>query len=231
MSPLTIMLVLVSPKMEKNSQVQIELQAMGFEVIRQNKQERYVAISATSVSIEEAVDFWHKPVFLGHPAEIIRVGFFDLECQSINGYLAVSDLGFGIMEAPTDPVHSRLFRFKVSLDHNGSLNKISRCFLGFESVKENDKNLFNRLLKICAYNFYQPEGVNFINRKKLGKIKRQYLLFLDRENRVPENLQSAVNFQKTEVIYHGWTVGHLKGAEEAWNNLVAQELSLQSCTK
>lgn len=188
------------------------------------KRERY-SLTLT-VPIEEASSYWCDPLFDGQHAEIIKVSFFEVKFDSINSYLGGS---FCLMADPSNPVHSRLFKFQIETDWSfmPSGTKLESCTVVFQKVKKEDKHLFERLLSICEQKFYSPGIINLLTRKNVGKAKRRYLLFLARENRVPYDLLGAVNFQVSEATRQKMTIGNLEDAEGIWNRLVEREKVLQ----
>lgn len=164
-----------------------------------------------------------EPQFVA--SAIISVTFTDVKCTQVCG-LSCGALEKVIMVNPDDPVHSRLFNFRLNVD----VRKRSRTItVSADYPHITPKNLepFLRVLNICFREFYQEKPVHFQGRKYIGQAKRRYVFWLKREGKLATSEEQLYKSFANCLAFRDKEVGLLRGADTTWRHLVATEKTLQ----
>lgn len=211
------------------------IQPTGPELKQGSKQRHRATWSVTLDKLEsEIIRIWGAPLFHGEienpHAEEIGVEFNDVLCKSVCG------IGMGaayrvIMTQPDNPIHSDLFQFRLNAN---LMNGRRSIMVSIDKPHINEQNLefFLRLLKICMKEFYrkgnkQHVGAYFNSRKGIGHAKRRYLLWLGAQGQLDAGTRALWgNYHALDIKYN-LTAGTYKGANSAWQRLIAVEQALQ----
>ena len=215
-------ITLVSGKREALSEEKEQLEGLGWEVRR--RRGRYY-VYRNIPGLEEIRYFWGQELFSGEPSmtERVTVTFTDVKCKSVASCLE-GEVGRVILVDPLDPIHSPLFPFVVNIKARSA---------GLITVKavygHLDLELFMRVLEICQREFYREGNVvHFSSRKYIGRAKRRYLLWLDREGRFPdEQTVTMADDCKLGMARRKEEIGKLRNARGIWEALVKTEQELQ----
>lgn len=159
------------------------------------------------------------------PAAIISVTFTDVKCTQVCG-LSCGALDKVIMVNPDDPVHSRLFNFRLNVD----VRKRSRTITvsaDYPHITPENLEPFLRVLDICIREFYQEKPVHFQGRKYIGTVKRRYLFWLKREGKLDTSEEWLYKAYANCPAFRDKEVGLLRNADSTWRHLVATEKTLQ----
>jgi len=156
--------------------------------------------------------------------EIVHVTFPTVTCSSVGSFIG-GHLGRVILIDPKDPIHSKLFHFELQVDiseRGGSIEvRTAQNHLNLD--------LFMRVLQICQREFYQKgEMVRFSSRKYVGRTKRRYLLWLDREGEYPNDQVAALaRHERQKMTRKNMDIGKLRNAGSVWESFVRTEQALQ----